>query len=395
MNMKIEQLIIFLFLLGYLNLNGQEWTRHEVETSSAEKLIQDCESQILFANGLSIFKYNGSSWEENQLETIDPNCEDLKLIRDPYSCDILAYSFFQNQCLSVWPFSNDPIVEIDILPAECLTMAYGPDFKLYGSCLEMLTIDSVGRIEKLNGENSPAFGISIGISKDNEIWVQGVNLNFDFELFLYKNGLWQNYPTISINRYFSHKDSEGKHWFRENDKLISYDGIDWITELTIPNTVSITDIAVDENENMWIASNLRGFYFWDKQTLTSYNSTNSGLTKDICSDLELVDNKTLWILHPDLITEFNFKGEGTAIVETNEIELKLYPNPTHGSFTLSFPHTEQRKIEIFSADGRLVYSKETESSHLEISSLEVLDAGCYWVKVSGALGIAVEKVVVY
>jgi len=78
---------------------------------------------------------------------------------------------------------------------------------------------------------------------------------------------------------------------------------------------------------------------------------------------------------------------------TNSSHFSLYPNPTHSDFTLSFPHAEKRKIEIFNLNGQQVYSVETSELDLELD-LE-LSEGCYWVKASGASGIAVEKLMVY
>ena len=81
---------------------------------------------------------------------------------------------------------------------------------------------------------------------------------------------------------------------------------------------------------------------------------------------------------------------------TNAIHFSLYPNPIHSSFTLSFPHIEERKIEVFSSDGQLVYSIETSEENLEISLVsQSLTSNFYYVKASGASGIAVEKVVLY
>jgi len=68
----------------------------------------------------------------------------------------------------------------------------------------------------------------------------------------------------------------------------------------------------------------------------------------------------------------------------------LYPNPTTGQFFLSFSDIEERRIELYNLEGTILRSEITRTQKWSADLLP----GCYLVRMSGADGEAVEKVVV-
>ncbi|MCX8479542.1 MAG: T9SS type A sorting domain-containing protein [Chitinophagales bacterium] len=110
----------------------------------------------------------------------------------------------------------------------------------------------------------------------------------------------------------------------------------------------------------------------------------------------------------------NCKGEGVAIGTTitttetvdsetslnptleaaHNFEMNLYPNPNTGRFTLENNCTtcKMMLVEIFTMDGKLLYSKTEDNSTGKINIDVHLASGMYWVKMSnGASGYAEIK----
>jgi hypothetical protein len=100
----------------------------------------------------------------------------------------------------------------------------------------------------------------------------------------------------------------------------------------------------------------------------------------------------------------NCKGEGVAIgttITTTEVvegetslnptlaaahnfEMNLYPNPNTGRFTLENNCTtcKEMLVEIFTMDGKLLYSQTEDNSTGKINIDVQLVPGMYWVKLS-------------
>jgi hypothetical protein len=100
----------------------------------------------------------------------------------------------------------------------------------------------------------------------------------------------------------------------------------------------------------------------------------------------------------------NCKGEGVAIGTTitttgtvdsetslnatleaaHNFEMNLYPNPNTGRFTLENNCTtcKEMLVEIFTMDGKLLYSKTEDNSIGKINIDVQLVPGMYWVKMS-------------
>jgi hypothetical protein len=73
----------------------------------------------------------------------------------------------------------------------------------------------------------------------------------------------------------------------------------------------------------------------------------------------------------------------TGVEENNGAGISVYPNPGTGLFTLSLSNLSDVSIQVFSVDGKLVYSEQVNgavaSKELDLTSLTT---GFYHVRVS-------------
>lgn len=92
-------------------------------------------------------------------------------------------------------------------------------------------------------------------------------------------------------------DDKGTAWigtFKQG--LIEYDGkaTHYNSEnSTLPDSIVISDIAVDKNDNIWIGSNA-GLIKYDKKEFTLYNTSNSPLAEDLVCSVAIDDDNILW-----------------------------------------------------------------------------------------------------
>ncbi len=372
-------------------------------------IAQDCDGHLLCTEPNLLSIHDGNTWDFISKSTHDPSrCYLYEIIPNP-NCKTFISSL-STLCRSLWEVNQPDMQETDILPISHRDHQFGTDGCLYlqtwiGSNSAIAKIDSLGRIENFLHPVTLNRNALILITSDNHVILSGYDSALNqSRLFILEELEWREVDInlgeeISLDEVIF-EDSQNHIWFANNKQLIEYD---WenITyhALDLPNETSrITKIIEDEDQNLWLSTHNAGIIHWKRDAIDIYDSSNSEILSDICEDLELIDNEHLWINHFYGLSKLNIKKiEETQNQDTTSTQFSLYPNPTQSSFTLSFPHKEQRQIEIFSADGRLVYSTETDEENLILSDLKtnLLVAGCYWVRVSGASGEAVEKVILY
>jgi ligand-binding sensor domain-containing protein len=92
-------------------------------------------------------------------------------------------------------------------------------------------------------------------------------------------------------------DSKGTAWigtFKQG--LIRYDGNATFynsNNSPLPDSIVIWDIAVDNNDNIWIGSDA-GLIKYDKMDFTLYNTSNSPLAEDVVWSITIDNNNILW-----------------------------------------------------------------------------------------------------
>lgn len=242
-------------------------------------------------------------------------------------------------------------------------------------------------------------------------------------------------------------DKQGHKWFKTLDKgLCKNAGNDWIcyNESNSPLIgENIYDFAFDESNNIWITLKQGGVMVFNEDQIENIESENLfTLSGSIYQDLnqnEIKDTSDLSVslqrvrLLPDSITTFSYNdgtyrfsvGSGdyeveflentdwvidnspsaynvsvdtlaigdldfrvgvfTAIFnqEKNQLELKVFPNPTLGEIYLSTTSSsyEEFQYKIFNTQGQIIQQGEINSDETKNISLEKIPTGIYWIQV--------------
>jgi hypothetical protein len=98
-------------------------------------------------------------------------------------------------------------------------------------------------------------------------------------------------------------------------------------------------------------------------------------------------------IRPQLEVCYKFAPEG--ISEVNPSSLSIFPNPTNGSFTISFPKTLSTGIvKVFNSIGQEVYADRISNSSIRKEINLDVASGIYFVKMSDGKKVFTEKLVV-
>jgi hypothetical protein len=83
----------------------------------------------------------------------------------------------------------------------------------------------------------------------------------------------------------------------------------------------------------------------------------------------------------------NYDPEPNSLDPTNAPELRVYPNPTSGMFTLEMPiDVDDCTIEVLSLSGQVVHSHQAYSTGgmiIEVLDVSHLSKGMYMLRVNG------------
>jgi len=309
----------------------------------------------------------------SHINYINPNCIIDRVIVDELKCEYWGISGDEG-CFSVWNIQDSTYREIDILPDDrCSAAAIGGHGDFYITCSNTLVkIDSIGLSSILEPPIIHYISFLNYSVVEDLLWVIGRDLENNATILSYKQGEWQNHITGYADKIdIVYEDYSGGFWIVDEDsRIFNYDGTAWNLYATNITEFSreINDIAVDKGNNLWIGAD-SGLYRYDGIETIKYDNSNSDMLSWNCREIEIAKDSILWIRHFHGLSQMKIDSlptiaTGTKKLNTKSAHFSLYPNPTHASFTLSFPHAEKRKIEIF-------------------------------IKASGASGIAVEKLVVY
>jgi hypothetical protein len=82
---------------------------------------------------------------------------------------------------------------------------------------------------------------------------------------------------------------------------------------------------------------------------------------------------------------------GTADVE-QDIEYQIYPNPTMGKVFVELKGNEPYTLSVYSTNGNLVLSKESNNNSLEVINLDGLPSGVYVIQIQNDTQIITDKI---
>ena len=197
--------------------------------------------------------------------------------------------------------------------------------------------------------------------------------------------------------------------FVANDAgLAIADGTTFIDSICATNSTNmpngiILEFEFDANNNIWalignsglyvknalahynVATKVWDAYYDETNSPLNFNNPKMSIEMDNLGNLWLVDNNFLWVLD---------EGNAPQWLATQEnavpLQLSSFPNPTTSNVQLNFKG-EHAAIRITDATGN-VLSSFTANAQQELS-LDHLPTGVYFIHVSNAFGVGLERVV--
>jgi ligand-binding sensor domain-containing protein len=276
--------------------------------------------------------------------------------------------------------------------------------------------------QRFTPANSPLRSYQINdlaIDKDDNLWgaagnAATVGIEARGCLFKYDGTNWQIYtiensglpaPVVMEIAF----DSKNNLWIhcRDNDGVIGrelgygltkFDGVTWITynidNSGIPSN-SILDIAVDKNDDLWLATVGRvGVTKFDGTNWETYNIDNSGIAFDEVSKITFDYYRgRVWFNHlysGGLSTaKFNSATDISTLADGKAEGFTVYPNPAVSHLSLHFNGITPETITIYDISGKIIASRKANLNTelpIPLSELNISSSGLYLIKITDQSG---------
>jgi len=153
-----------------------------------------------------------------------------------------------------------------------------------------------------------------------------------------------------------------KVWFATAGGLSEFDGTDYINYVQdsadFDNYNKYSSIHIDKNEHKWVGS-LMGLYKFDNYNFHFLQP--NGIDEPINYITEDNENN-LWVAGKYGLSKYTFAPTDIQFPENEINEFSIFPNPTSGQLYIAIENHMQNDIaEIYSIDGKLVYSQAIQN----------------------------------
>ncbi len=242
----------------------------------------------------------------------------------------------------------------------------------------------------------------------NNLWLVDDYFNYKIYVRYHQAKTWDS---ITLYKY-AHKvnnviaDKNGIIWLSaitwSSNYIYKYDGINW--EKYTPANSGLGSqhyvlLKVDNKNNKWFISKYGNISKFDGRNWLNYHLhdlfPDMTLFPYLPTDFYIDEENILWFATPAgllKVKEKNYFFDINHKLRSDSIS--IYPNPTTGSFNVSFPgnyHTAQ--IKICSLDGTLVYNKQHKKMPVTIN-LSRAGKGIYVVNIIAGKNCYTRKVVI-
>jgi ligand-binding sensor domain-containing protein len=231
---------------GLSCFNGKNWEMVNSSVVNATCFLQDTQGNLWFGSGETLYCYNGSSWN---------------IVTPPFGVFGSFNSIVEDNTGGIWVSTNNIVARFD--GKSWTTFNVGIIFGVspMGTLINSIIIDN---------QNTIWVATSDGI-----LHLDGT----DWKIYTTSDGLTENYITGLL------QDKSGNIWaYGYGSGLDRYDGSSW--QSFLPGD-SISDIAQDQNGNIWLATD-HGVIKYDGNTFQSYTTADGLLENSI--RLIVIDN---------------------------------------------------------------------------------------------------------
>lgn len=195
-----------------------------------------------------------------------------------------------------------------------------------------------------------------------------------------------NNQLVDISNLSSLNMIDGSFVIIDNNMLTSLNGLEGLTAIN-------GNLGIGRNHQL---SSIEGIRNIDAETIINLNITdNTNLSEcavsSVCDHLD-IDPENSYIIDNGIGCQNLQEVEDACAlinVQENELsELKIYPNPTNGTFKVS--NSKEGKIDIIDSQGRIIKEMDLGKN---IYSISELSSGIYFIKITSNLTSVIKQII--
>lgn len=354
--------IIFYVILAFLSnqiVFAQKWITYPKQggfPSVMTSCVDDNSNTYWFGSfNDGIYKFDGLNWRKT-LDSTPKAINDMVVVNG----DVWAAA---NGGLIYIPKLDDSQIQVlkysDSVSNQFWTVAYDSSGTIWvgsGDTKKTLLLafnNGIWNEIDCQSLGKQSYISSIVVDSQNRKWfISDAGLTmYDDTNFTTYNYMNSDLPQTSFTQL--EIDAEGNLWIATiGYGIYKFDGTSFVNfnsqNTILPLQDFYTGIAFDKFNNVWLSTQVNGAYKYTGNDWTNYNNSNSGLSSNMIRAISIdkhdrkifgtIDNGV--IIYDDNITSVNY-----------EKDLNLYPNPVANIFSIKIENTVESKLGIFNSLG--------------------------------------------